>query len=114
MSIKTTQNEYIFQDTTKYVLHEILKGIREGNKAKQRVQSKNDCHLVAANIHFNGKDLIMDSLLVKTITRSDIVASVEKWKLRHIFKKRKVTVTTVDKCGNSQTEIVNLEKNKKK
>ena len=111
--VVTTQNEFFRMDTTRHVLNEILLGIRENRSAKQRVISQDSCYLVGANIHFNGQDVYLDSLEVKFMTRTDIIASLPKkkwWLPWKWFKKRKATITVVDKCGESKTEIVDLVK----
>ena len=108
----TTQNEFFAKDTTKYILNEILDGVRNNKVASQKIVSSDSCYLVSANLNFDGKDITMTLDEVRFLTRSDVIAHAEKVGLRFWkwFRKKKITVTVVDKCGNSTTELINIEK----
>ena len=109
-NIKTV---YITKDTTSYVLNEILKAIQEERPMVQKVADSTECHLVEANVHFNGKDLRLDVTKVGYTNITDIVAFMEKrkwWTFWKWFKKRKITVSVLNSCGETTTRIVNVTK----
>jgi len=110
--IVSQKNTYVNIDTTTYLLNKILKGIQENKPVIQAVSDSTDCHLVEANLHFDGKDLRLDVTKVGFTSMTDIVAHTEKvgfrfWKW---FRKKKVTVTVLNSCGESESRIINVQK----
>ena len=108
----STKNTYNSIDTTRYLLNEILKGIYENRAVSQAVKDSTECHMVEALIHFNGNDLRLDVTKVSFTSMSDIVAHTEKVGLRFWkwFRKKKVTITVLNSCGETQTKLVEVKK----
>lgn len=112
--LQTSKTVYITKDTTSYVLDEILNAIQNNEPVTQKVTDSTECHLVEANIHFNGKDLRLDVTKVGYTNITEIVAFLEKkkwgWLPWNWFKKRKVTVSVLNSCGKTDTRLVEVRR----
>lgn len=110
--LQTSKTVYITKDTTSYVLDRILKAIQNNEPVTQKVVDSTKCHLVEANIHFNGKDLRLDVTKVGYTNITEIVAFLEKkkwgWLPWNWFKKRKVSVSVLNSCGVTETRLVDV------
>lgn len=111
--IISTKQTYI--DTTKVSI--ILKGLLEAIEQKKEIKvpfkDSTACMVIEGNLYYNGEDIRLENLSKKFENSTDIVAFLEKkpfWKFWKWGKKRKITVTVLNSCGESETKIIDVEK----
>lgn len=108
--IVTAQSEYIYKDSVKRYANDVLNGIYKGIPVKENLISNTKCHSASVDLTFDGEELYLDSLNIKTTSKTDYIYSREKWRLKHLFKKRKIISTSKSDCGESTVKIIKITK----
>lgn len=112
--VVTTKNVYV--DTVKrtYIMNELVKAITEKRPLAQPVPfvESTPCLIIAGNLHFDGQDIKLNITNREYANITDVLAVAERVGLRFWkwFRKRKVTVTVLNSCGETHTRIIKLKK----
>ncbi len=113
-SLVTTKTVYSNSVDHTYELSKIMQAIKEMRPEKQSFVDADStgCHVIKGYVYFNGKDIELNITDRQFQNQSDIVAYVEKVGLRFWkwFRKKKVTVTVLNSCGQTTTKIINVKR----
>lgn len=111
--IVSTKKTYTDTVATSIILEGLLEAIEQKREITVPFKDSTDCIIIEGNLHFNGKDIKLNNLSKKFTSTTDIVAYLEKrsfWKFWKWFSKRKVSITVVDSCGKSETQIIDVKR----